>query len=93
MRLMHDKQIYAVPTFAIAEYFAEQSTSPSRRESLDFHVTQFRKQLAAGVPMDVIAQAMGHKPGSKITASVYALADEELKREAIAATAQRMLSE
>jgi imidazolonepropionase-like amidohydrolase len=51
MRLMRDKQIYAVPTFAIAEYFAEESKSPARRESLDFHVTQFHKQLAAGVPM------------------------------------------
>src|SRR5215469_17610928 len=51
MRLMHDKQIYAVPTFAIAEYFAEESSSPGRRDSLDFHMTQFRKQLAAGVPM------------------------------------------
>jgi imidazolonepropionase-like amidohydrolase len=51
MRLMHDKQIYAVPTFAIGEYFAEESKSPSRRESLDFHITQFRRQLAAGVPM------------------------------------------
>ncbi len=51
MRLMHDKQIYAVPTFAISEYFAEESKTPDRHESLDFHVTQFRRQLAAGVPM------------------------------------------
>ena len=51
MRLMHDKQIYAVPTFAISEYFAEESKNPARHESLDFHITQFRKQLAAGVPM------------------------------------------
>jgi imidazolonepropionase-like amidohydrolase len=51
MRLMHEKQIYAVPTFAIGEYFAEESKSPTRRESLDFHITQFHKQLAAGVPM------------------------------------------
>jgi len=51
MRMMHDKQIYAVPTFAISEYFAEESKTPARHESLDFHITQFRKQLAAGVPM------------------------------------------
>jgi imidazolonepropionase-like amidohydrolase len=51
MRLMHDKQIFAVPTFAISEFFAEESKNPSRHESLDFHVTQFRKQLEAGVPM------------------------------------------
>ena len=51
MRIMRDKQIFAVPTFAISEYNAEQSRNPTRHESLDFHVTQFRKQLAAGVPM------------------------------------------
>ena len=51
MRLMRDKQIYAVPTFAISEYFAEESKTPALHESLDFHITQFRKQLAAGVPM------------------------------------------
>jgi imidazolonepropionase-like amidohydrolase len=51
MRIMRDKQIYAVPTFAISEYFAEESKNPARHESLDFHVTQFKKQLAAGVPM------------------------------------------
>jgi imidazolonepropionase-like amidohydrolase len=51
MRIMHDKQIYAVPTFAISEYFAEESKSPARHESLDFHITQFRRQLTAGVPM------------------------------------------
>jgi imidazolonepropionase-like amidohydrolase len=50
MRMMHDKQIYAVPTFAIAEARAEESKNP-RRESLDFHIAQFRRQLAAGVPM------------------------------------------
>jgi len=51
MRLMHEKQIPAVPTFAISEYFAEESKNPGRHESLDFHITQFKKQLAAGVPM------------------------------------------
>jgi imidazolonepropionase-like amidohydrolase len=53
MRIMRDKQIFAVPTFAISEYNAEQSRNPTRHESLDFHVTQFRRQLAAGVPMAV----------------------------------------
>jgi imidazolonepropionase-like amidohydrolase len=52
MRMMRDKQIFAVPTFAIAEFFAE-SRSRSRQESVDFHAAQFRKQLAAGVPMAV----------------------------------------
>jgi imidazolonepropionase-like amidohydrolase len=55
MRLMHDQQIYAVPTFAIAEYFAAHDDNPAtaerQRATLAFHAAEFRKQLAAGVPM------------------------------------------
>ena len=55
MRLMHEKQIFAVPTFTISEYFADHADSPaqseSRRDMLNFHAQEFRKQLAAGVPM------------------------------------------
>src|SRR5579872_3877699 len=51
MRLMREKQIYAVPTFTISEYFADASKSPAGHESLDFHIAQFRRQLAARVPM------------------------------------------
>jgi imidazolonepropionase-like amidohydrolase len=57
MRLMREKQIFAVPTFAIAEYFAEHAETPAaaQREHAmqDFHVQEFHKQLAAGVPMAV----------------------------------------
>ncbi len=57
MRIMHEKQIYAVPTFAIAEYFAAHADSPAlaehERAELAFHADEFRKQLAAGVPMAV----------------------------------------
>ncbi len=57
MRIMHEKQIYAVPTFAIAEYFAAHADSPAlaehERALLAFHAEEFRKQLAAGVPMAV----------------------------------------
>ena len=56
MRLMHEKQIPAVPTFTIAEYFAEHPSSPEEAtwgQMLEFHAQQFRKQLAAGVPMAV----------------------------------------
>lgn len=57
MRLMREKQIPAVPTFTISEYFADHADSPARaqrlREMLDFHAQEFRKQLAAGVPMAV----------------------------------------
>jgi len=55
MRLMREKQIFAVPTFAISEYFADHASSPEQEKRerllLDFHAEQFRKQLAAGVPI------------------------------------------
>jgi imidazolonepropionase-like amidohydrolase len=55
MRLMRDKQIFAVPTFAIVEYFADHASSPAQaereRQMIAYHVEEFRKQLAAGVPM------------------------------------------
>jgi imidazolonepropionase-like amidohydrolase len=57
MRLMRDRQIYAVPTFTIAEYFAAHASSPESaangRQELEFHAQQFRSQLAHGVPMAV----------------------------------------
>jgi imidazolonepropionase-like amidohydrolase len=57
MRIMREKQIFAVPTFTIAEYFAEHAESPQlaqrERDMLDLHAREFRKQLAAGVPMAV----------------------------------------
>lgn len=59
----------------------------------DLRRTFGSRALASGVPMDVIAQAMGHRPGSKITASVYALADEHLKRGAVDLTAKQIRSE
>jgi imidazolonepropionase-like amidohydrolase len=57
MRIMREKQIPAVPTFAISEYFADHAGSPGavarQHQQLDFHGQEFRKQLAAGVPMAV----------------------------------------
>ena len=57
MRLMREKQIFAVPTFTIFEYFADHAETPARaaheREMLDLKVQDFRKQVAAGVPMAV----------------------------------------
>ncbi|MGA2741269.1 MAG: amidohydrolase family protein [Bryobacteraceae bacterium] len=62
MRMMHEKQIFAVPTFAIVEYFAEHAPSPQaaerERAMLEFHAREFRAQIAAGVPM-----AMGSDVG------------------------------
>jgi imidazolonepropionase-like amidohydrolase len=57
MRAMKEKQIYAVPTFAIVEYFADHAVSPERaaqeRAQQAYHAVEFKKQLAAGVPMAV----------------------------------------
>jgi imidazolonepropionase-like amidohydrolase len=57
MAAMKAKQIYAVPTFTIAEYFADHAATPERgaheRAELEFHAAQFKKQMAAGVPFAV----------------------------------------
>lgn len=57
MRLMKEKGIFAVPTFAIQEYFAAHAASEegARREHmlLSYHASQFKKQIAAGVPFAV----------------------------------------
>ncbi len=57
MAAMKAKGIFAVPTFAIAEYFADHASSPAaaerERAQQAFHAAEFKKQLAAGVPMAV----------------------------------------
>jgi imidazolonepropionase-like amidohydrolase len=57
IRLMKEKQIFAVPTFTIFEYFADHAATPEQaaREHrfLDVKVQEFKKQIAAGVPMAV----------------------------------------
>lgn len=57
MKLMKERDIPAVPTFAIGEYFADHAGSPAltarRRESEAFHAAQFKVQMAAGVPFAV----------------------------------------
>ena len=57
MRLMKEKQIFAVPTFTIFDYFAEHASTPqqSQREHqvLDLKAQEFKKQIAAGIPMAV----------------------------------------
>jgi imidazolonepropionase-like amidohydrolase len=54
---MRERRIFAVPTFTIAEYFAQHAASPAQAERerliIDLHVQEFRRQLAAGVPMAV----------------------------------------
>ena len=65
MRLMHEKQIFAVPTFTIFEYFAEHAETAAQaareREMLDLHRQEFRKQIAADVPM-AVGSAVGPFP-------------------------------
>ncbi|PYV83745.1 MAG: amidohydrolase family protein, partial [Acidobacteria bacterium] len=62
MRLMKEKRIFAVPTFTISEYFGVHPLTPGTEEReqqlLALHVKEFRKQLAAGVPI-----AMGSDVG------------------------------
>ncbi|HZS56943.1 MAG TPA: amidohydrolase family protein [Bryobacteraceae bacterium] len=57
MRIMREKQIPAVPTFTISEYFADHAASPAAgarlHQQLAYHAQEFKKQLAAGVPMAV----------------------------------------
>jgi imidazolonepropionase-like amidohydrolase len=57
MRIMREKQIYAVPTFTIFEYFGAHPDPSAAlgwgNSLLDFHAAEFKKQLAAGVPMAV----------------------------------------
>jgi imidazolonepropionase-like amidohydrolase len=54
MKLMRDKQIYAVPTFTIMEYFAQhpehEGEGARYQNELDYHAAQFKIQIAAGVP-------------------------------------------
>lgn len=57
MRLMKEKQIFAVPTFTIFEYFAEHAATPAQGERehqiLDLKIQEFKKQIAAGIPFAV----------------------------------------
>lgn len=62
MRLMRERNIYAVPTFMVAEYFVAHAATPeaAARENAmaAYHKEQFKKQLEAGVPI-----AMGSDVG------------------------------
>jgi len=57
MRLMKERQIFAVPTFTIFEYFAGHAATPQQgtreHQMLDVKVQEFKKQVAAGIPMAV----------------------------------------
>jgi imidazolonepropionase-like amidohydrolase len=57
MRLMRERHIVAVPTLAWFEYFTQHSPTAAENrtaaEIFEYKVKEFRKQLAAGVPMAV----------------------------------------
>ena len=57
MRLMREKDIPAIPTFAIVEYFADHAENPAaakaEHDSMDYHIQQFKKQIAADIPFAV----------------------------------------
>jgi imidazolonepropionase-like amidohydrolase len=57
VRLMKEKQIFAVPTFTIFEYFADHAATPEQgareHQMLEVKAQEFRKQVAARVPMAV----------------------------------------
>jgi len=57
IRLMKEKEIFAVPTFTIFEYFADHAPNPAaaarEHEMLDLKIQDFKHQVAAGVPMAV----------------------------------------
>ena len=57
IRLMKEKGIFAVPTFAIFEYFAQhresQDQAAAEAEMLDYKISEFKKQIAVGVPFAV----------------------------------------
>jgi imidazolonepropionase-like amidohydrolase len=55
MRIMKAKNIPAVPTFTISEYFMNESEARAKRERplMDYKIKEFKKQIAAGIPFAV----------------------------------------
>jgi imidazolonepropionase-like amidohydrolase len=55
MRIMKAKDIPAVPTFTIFEYFMNESEAGAKRERpmFEYKIREFKKQLAAGIPFAV----------------------------------------
>ena len=57
MKMMREKGIFAVPTFAIMEYFAahagSEGAAKAREAEQAYHASEFKKQMAAGVPFAV----------------------------------------
>jgi imidazolonepropionase-like amidohydrolase len=62
IRIMKEKHIFAVPTFTIQEFFGDRAPTQAQaaleKQLIGFHAAEFRKQVAAGVPV-----AMGSDVG------------------------------
>ena len=74
MRLMKERGIFAVPTFTISEYFADHAATPAagafERKLLELHAQDFRKQLAAGVPI-AMGSDVGPFPARNAGSRIY----------------------
>jgi imidazolonepropionase-like amidohydrolase len=55
MRIMKEKHIPAVPTFAVFEFFVHESAGGPARDAaeLDYKIKEFKKQIQAGIPFAV----------------------------------------
>lgn len=57
MKLMKAKNIPAVPTFAVYEYFIDHAPTPENaaheRALLDYKIGEFKREIAAGIPFAV----------------------------------------
>ncbi len=56
MKLMKEKHIPAVPTFAVFEYFQPPPGAPdprAERAQFEYKIKEFKKQIAAGIPFAV----------------------------------------
>ena len=57
IKLMREKHIPAIPTFAIFDYFAHhresQDQAATEAKMLDYKINEFKKQIAAGIPFAV----------------------------------------
>ena len=57
MRLMREKGIFAVPTFAVFEYFSRNRPTAAENEReavlLNYKISEFKKQIAAGISFAV----------------------------------------
>ena len=69
MRVMREKQILAVPTFTIFEYFADHAENPSaatrQRAIFEYHTAEFKKQMAAGISFAVGSDVGPFRTGCK----------------------------